>query len=161
MMETIRVWRIYRWEYKESAFTGEGAKLFGGRFNSEGVAAVYTSGSLSLSLLEILVQSNDRSYLRHCVIFFVDIPTSLIDIPKQSDFPDEWDQIPYGHTSQHFGDKWFSANTNPVLRIPSVVVPIEFNYVLNPNHPDFEQILITESEEKEIDPRLFTPAGNL
>lgn len=160
-METIRVWRICRREYKESAFTGEGAKHFGGRFNSEGVAAVYTSGSFSLSLLEILVQTNDRSYLRHCVIFSADIPASLIDIPNRTDFPDGWDQIPYGQVSQHFGDNWLTSNTNPVLRIPSVVVPIEFNYVLNPNHPDFERIHVSESGETEIDPRLFTLVGNM
>lgn len=154
-MGTIRVWQVCRREDKDSAFSGEGAKLYGGRFNSERVAAVYTSGSLSLSLLEILVQANDRSYLHQCVIFFADIPESLIDFPKRTDLPDRWDQIPYGRASQEFGDNWFSSNTNPVLKIPSVVVPIEYNYVLNPNHPDFKHIQITEREQESIDKRLF------
>lgn len=155
-MEKIRIWRICRREYKETAFTGEGAKLFGGRFNSEGIATVYTSGSLSLSLLEMLVQSNDRSYLRRCEVFSVEIPKSLVDTPDETNLPDGWNRIPYGSASQHFGNKWLLSNKNLALRIPSVVVAIEFNYVLNPNHPDFNHIQITEREQEEIDKRLFT-----
>lgn len=156
----IRVWRGSHRRYQDSAFTGEGARSFGARFNSEGIAAVYTSGSLSLSLLETLVQTNDRSYLQHYVIFQADIPESLIDISQTSDLPDGWDKIPHGRVSQQFGDRWIVSMTNPVLRVPSVVVPVEYNYVLNPNHPDFESIRITQYKETGIDPRLFTPDGN-
>lgn len=151
----IRVWRICKREYKDSAFSGEGAKLFGGRFNSEGVAAVYTSGSLSLSLLEILVQANDRSYLRHCVVFRADIPKSLVDTPEVTDLPDGWDQIPYGHASQHFGNDWLLSKKSLALRIPSVVIPIEYNYVLNPNHPGFKQTQITKKYSEGLDERLI------
>lgn len=154
-MGTIRVWRVYRREYKDSAFTGEGARLYGGRFNNEGVAAVYTSASLSLSLLEILVQANDRSYLRHCVVFQADIPESLVDSLEMTDLPDGWNQIPYGNSSQDFGDDWLLSNKSLALKIPSVVIPIEYNYVLNPNHPDYKHIQITEREQEGIDKRLF------
>ena len=154
-MGTIRVWRICRREYKDSAFSGEGAKLYGGRFNSEGLAAVYTSGSLSLSLLEMLVQTNDRSYLHHCVVFQADVPEFLVDSPAMTDLPEGWNQIPYGHASQDFGDDWLSSNKSLALKIPSVVIPIEYNYVLNPNHPDYRNIRIEEKEQAGIDERLF------
>ncbi|MDR9365905.1 MAG: RES family NAD+ phosphorylase [Balneolaceae bacterium] len=155
-MGTIRVWWICRREYKDSAFSGEGAKLYGGRFNSEGLAAVYTSGSLSLSLLEMLVQVNDRSYLRHCLVFQTDVPESLVDSSLMTDLPDRWNQIPYGHASQNFGDDWLSSSEGLALKIPSVVVPIEHNYVLNPNHPDFRNLQIEEMGQAGIDQRLFT-----
>lgn len=155
-METIRVWRICHREYKESAFSGEGAKRYGGRFNSEGIAAVYTSGSLSLSLLELLVQVYDRSYLRHCVVFQTDVPESLVDSPLMTDLPDHWNQIPYGHASQDFGNDWLSSSEGLALKIPSVVVPFEYNYVLNPNHPDYRNLQIEEKGQAGIDKRLFT-----
>ncbi|NBC65962.1 MAG: RES domain-containing protein [Bacteroidetes bacterium] len=154
-MGTIRVWRICRRKYKESAFSGEGPKLYGGRFNSEGLTAVYTSGSLSLSLLEMLVRTNDRSYLRHCIIFHAEIPEFLVDSPALTDLPEGWNKIPYGHTSQDFGDDWLSSNKSLALKIPSVVIPIEYNYVLNPNHPDYSNLQIKEKEQAGIDERLF------
>lgn len=154
-MGGVKVWRVCHRKYKDSAFTGEGARLFGARFNSEGVAAVYTSGSLSLSLLEMLVQANDRSYLRHCIVFQAEVPESLVDSPALTDLPEGWNKIPYGHVSQKYGDRWIESKTNPVLRVPSVVVPVEYNYVLNSNHPDFENIRIKQYKEKLIDERLF------
>ena len=154
-MNTIRVWRCCHRRYKDSAFTGEWARSFGARFNSEGIAAVYTSGTLSLSLLEILVQANDRSQLRHYVLFQADIPGPLIDTPKPRDLPAGWDKIPHGHVSQQYGDLWIESKTYPVLRVPSVAVPVEYNYVLNPNHPDFESIRTTQIKEAAIDPRLY------
>lgn len=154
-MDIIPVWRICHQRHRDSAFTGEGARLFGARFNSEGIDAVYTSGSLSLSLLEVLVQTNDRSYLQYCVIFRADIPASIIDVAEKEDLPDGWDKIPHGHASQQFGDRWIRSGTSPVLRIPSVVVPVEYNYVLNPNHSDFEHIQVTQYKDAVIDPRLF------
>lgn len=151
---TTRVWRISHRDYSESAFSGEGAKLFGGRFNSPGIAAVYTSGALSLSMLELLLQIEDREYLNDCVQFYADIPDKLIYKPRAEDLPDGWSKIPYGKSSQKFGDDWINDSTYAVLRIPSVVVPVEYNYVINPIHPEFEKIELSGGSKVELDPRL-------
>lgn len=150
----VRVWRITHREYLQSAFTGEGARLFGGRFNSEGLRAVYTSGSLSLSLLELLVQIDDREYLDYCVQFYVDIPRELIFEPRINELPAGWNAIPYGKSAQKFGDQWIKEGRYAVMRIPSVVVPLEFNYVLNPSHDKFDMIEISKSEKVILDPRI-------
>ncbi|CAN5138908.1 hypothetical protein BH23BAC3_BH23BAC3_04960 [soil metagenome] len=103
---TVRVWRITKRQYQESAFSGEGARLYGGRFNSEGFRAVYASASLSLSLLELLVQIDDRGFLKDCVQFYADIPEKLIYKPHINDLSAGWDKIPYGKAAQQLGDKW-------------------------------------------------------
>jgi len=150
----VKVWRITHKDYAKSAFTGEGAKLFGGRFNSEGIPLVYTSGNLSLAMLEIMVQSNGRDYFKHCVIFYAEIPENLITIPVLNDLPKEWKQIPYGKQSQQFGDAWIKTGSSPVMRVPSVVVPVEYNFLMNPMHPEFSEININETENVSFDTRL-------
>ena len=150
----VRVWRVTHRQYLESAFSGEGARLFGGRFNSEGLRAVYTSGSLSLSLLELLVQIEDREYLDNCIQFYADIPSEFIFKPTINELPAGWDAIPYGKSAQKFGDQWINDRQYAVMRIPSVVVPIEFNYAINPNHVDFERIEISNGEKVMLDPRI-------
>ena len=150
----VKVWRITHKDYAESAFTGEGAKLFGGRFNSEGIPLVYTSGSLSLAMLEIIVQSNGRGYFKHCTVFYAEIPENLINIPDLNNLPNEWNQIPYGKQPQQFGDAWIKSGNKPVIRVPSVVVPIEYNFLMNPMHPEFSEIKINETENISFDARL-------
>lgn len=154
-MSTIPVWRITDKKYEDTAFSGEGARLWGGRFNSPGIPAVYASGSLSLALLEILVQTNDRSYLDKMILFRVDIPQKLIYTPSRNELPDQWNRIPAGKISQAFGDSWIASRTSPVLCVPSVVVPQEYNFVMNPQHELFGQIHISESQPLPLDPRFF------
>jgi RES domain-containing protein len=152
---SIRVWRISHKDYADTAFTGEGARICGGRFNSEGIPAVYCSGSLSLAILEILVQTDNRGYLKHCVWFYADIPEELVYEPELNELPDGWDAIPYGSDSQNFGDRWMEAGESAVMKIPSVVVPIEHNYVMNPLHSGFEEIEISEFENLKLDSRFL------
>jgi RES domain-containing protein len=154
-MEMIRAWRICHRRYADTAFSGEGAKLFGGRFNSEGIPAVYASGALSLALLELLVQSNDRNYYSACVVFYADIPGVMIKHVNSEELPDGWDRIPYTSASQITGDRWLKSGDAVAIQIPSVVVPVEFNYLINPVHPEFKQIRISEPQELMVDGRLF------
>jgi RES domain-containing protein len=150
----VRVWRISHKQYADSAFTGEGARLYGGRFNSQGLPAVYTSGNLSLALLEMLVQSNDRHYFSFCVSVYADIPITTIKQMRPDILPEGWDAVPYNSTSQLFGDKWIEDGQSAVLKVPSVVVPVEWNYIINPVHPDFKKIEISELAELPFDERL-------
>jgi RES domain-containing protein len=154
-MEMIRTWRICHRRYTDTAFSGEGARLFGGRFNSEGIPAVYTSGSLSLALLELLVQSNDRDYYSACLVFYADIPDVMIKHVKTAEMPNGWNRIPYTSASQKMGDQWLKSGGAVAFKIPSVVVPVEFNYLINPLHPEFKKIRISEPQELMVDGRLF------
>lgn len=154
-MGYVEVWRITDKKFKNSAFSGEGARLWGGRFNSPGKKAVYTSGSLSLALLEMLVQSNDRSNLKEKVLLTATISEDIIYIPPESDLPKNWNWTPVSKASQTYGDDWIEKKEHAVLKVPSVVVPIEFNYVINPNHPDFNLISTANPKSLPLDPRLL------
>lgn len=153
-MNKVRVWRITHKQYADSAFTGEGARIYGGRFNSEGLPSIYTSGNLSLALLEMLVQSNDRNYFSSCVSIYADIPVTTIKQMTPELLPDAWDAVPYSTASQLFGDKWINDSESAVLKVPSVAVPVEWNYVINPLHPDFKKIEIFDSTVLPFDERL-------
>ncbi|REL38010.1 RES domain-containing protein [Rhodohalobacter sp. SW132] len=155
----MKVWRICHKEYADSAFSGEGARLYGGRFNSEGIRAVYTSGSLSLALLELLVQIEDREYLDRCVCFTAVIKSRHCFQPKPDELPNGWDTIPYGKSSQDYGDRWITERKYVAMKIPSVVVPGEFNIVINPEHPKFAEIDISPPEPLRFDPRLKIQSG--
>jgi RES domain-containing protein len=154
-MASITVWRITDPQYVQTAFSGEGARIWGGRFNSPGTAAVYTSGSLSLALLENLVQTSDRSLLRKKRLIKATIPEHLVHYPSINDLPDSWDAIPAENASRNYGDNWIKQGKSPVLKVPSVVVPVEFNYVLNPDHPEFNDIQIDPDQSLPMDPRFF------
>lgn len=154
-MRKIQVWRITDHKYANSAFSGEGARLWGGRFNSPGTPAVYTSGSLSLAVLEILVQINERSHLQNKVLFRADIPEKLIQTLSRNQLPDQWNHIPAAKSSQVYGDQWIASKKSPVLRVPSVVVPQEYNFVLNPLHQAFGKIDISDVQPIPLDPRFF------
>jgi RES domain-containing protein len=154
-MGRVRVWRITHKRYAKDAFSGEGARIYGGRFNSAGFPAVYTSGSLSLALLESLVQTNDKTWFSSCVFFYADIPDSLIKEVSVSQLPDGWDVLPCEAVSQRFGDQWILDQESAVLKVPSVVLPVEWNYVLNPQHPDFSNIHFSAEDDLPVDERLM------
>jgi RES domain-containing protein len=155
-MGSKRVWRICHKRFAEEAFTGEGARLYGGRFNSEGRPAVYTSGSLSLALLEMLVRTNDRDYFMNCMLLHADIPMEMIREIATVDLPEGWDAVPYEPVSQAFGDQWLTERAAAVLKVPSVVIPVEFNYVINPLHVDFKKIEISKPDKMVFKPK-FRP----
>ncbi|WP_340106639.1 RES family NAD+ phosphorylase [Rhodohalobacter sp. 8-1] len=154
-MRSIRVWRITNKGYAESAFTSENARLWDGRFNSIGTPAVYTSGTLSLALLEILVQALDRSELKKNILFQDEIPEHPIKFPSLNQLPDQWNQISVSKASQFSGDQWINETIYSVLQVPSVVVAVEYNFIINPKHNLSRQIEISTVMSLPIDSRFF------
>lgn len=154
-MDRVRVWRITHKKYAENAFSGEGARIYGGRFNSAGHPAVYTSGSLSLALLESLVQTNDKSWFSSCVFFYADISDMFIKEASPDRLPSGWDAVPCEPVSQRFGDQWLRDQETAVLKVPSVVLPVEWNYILNPQHQDFSKIHFSAEDDLPVDERLM------
>lgn len=154
-MSEIRVWRITSREYAGRAFSGEGAEKYGGRFNSVGTPVVYTSGSLALATLEMLTKINSRSRLARRVCIPAVFETEQVVAYEAGDLPENWDARPYEAATQKRGDRWAASDESLVLRVPSVVVPREYNYLINPEHPDVGELEIGEPEPLEPDPRIF------
>lgn len=148
----ITTWRICKAKYVQAAFDGTGAKKAGGRWNSIGTSMVYTSESLALATLEATVHLPSYELLKiyQCIPIIFD--DSLVESP---DFiPEEWDLHPPGPASQFFGDQWVKKGRSPVLKVPSIIIPGEDNYLVNPNHPDFKKMSIGSPLDYPYDSRL-------
>jgi len=154
----IEAWRIVKRRYTETAFDGEGARLFGGRWNSPGRPAVYVSESRALATLEILAGLGSTAVLPAWVMIGVrfpeDIVTGIEDLLDPARLPDGWNAAPPTFVSQGIGDRWLEEAPSAVFRVPSVIVPAESNFLLSPRHADFSRIEIGKPEELRLDPRL-------
>ena len=113
---------------------------------------VYTAGSRSLAILEVLAHLTKSAPLNHYVLYRLECEDSLVQI--LSNLPTGWDLEPPTAASQSAGDAWVESGTHPVLSVPSAIVPEERNYLLNPAHPEFSRITIARPAAYRIDPRL-------
>lgn len=151
----ISVYRICKTKYAATAFDGEGAFRFGGRWNSRGTRIIYTAGSLSLAALEMLVHLDDDSMLFQYSYIPAQIPADLI--VKVEDFralPKDWSDSPTPIAVQKIGDDWAKSGISAVLEVPTSIIPLEKNYLLNPAHSDFAKIIIGTSDKFVFDERL-------
>jgi RES domain-containing protein len=146
-------WRIVKAKYAETAFSGEGAAKVGGRWNSRGQWVVYTSGSLSLAALEMLVHLNPPVSFRWVAIP-CEFDESFVERIEPTALPKTWRQYPAPGSIRVVGDAWLKEARSAVLAVPSVIVPREWNYLLNPAHPDFGRLAIGEAEPFAFDERL-------
>jgi len=151
---TLTAWRFTKAKHADGAFTGEGAREYGGRWNSPGTPAVYTAATISLGLLELLVHLEDVSILSSYVLFRADIKESLIETLDDAILPSDWRACPTPAGTKAIGDKWFQEARSAVLSVPSAVTVLERNYLVNPAHPDFRKIKISDLFQYEFDPRL-------
>lgn len=151
----IRVWRLCKERYAETAFDGEGARRVGGRWNSRGNPVTYTSESLSLAALELLVHLDVVEAPPHFVAIPADLPESLaIETLEIDDLPEDWRRSPGHPELKRLGDTWLHSEATVSMRVPSVVVPTEDNYLLNPGHTEFSEIEIGEPRPFQFDERL-------
>jgi RES domain-containing protein len=150
----VTAWRMVKGRHASSAFDGEGARRFGGRWNSPGTVAVYASESRALAMLEVLAGIGTVGVLASYVLIGVRFAESLVRILDPEALPEGWRAYPPPAAAQRVGDAWIRGATSPVLRVPSVLVPKESNYLLNPLHPDFGRLKIARPELVAIDPRL-------
>ncbi|MGH7713898.1 MAG: RES family NAD+ phosphorylase [Gemmatimonadaceae bacterium] len=148
-------WRIVKARRAKRAFDGEGARLFGGRWTRVGRPAVYVSGSIALAALELLVHLNDARPLAAYALFEVAIPDALITQIDAARLPSNWSDFPAPAQLPMIGQRWLEGSTSLALCVPSAIVKVEFNYVLNPRHPDFAKIVIGPQQPFEMDPRLL------
>ncbi len=147
-------WRLVREKHASSAFDGEGAAKYGGRWNSPGVRVAYASATLSLAALETLVHLNPYIPLRYAS-FSIQFDDTLVERVAEKPLPRNWKASPPPPSTRRIGDKWARDARSPILAVPSTIVPREWNYLLNPIHPDFGQIRISKAEPFAFDERLL------
>ena len=148
-------WRIVKRKFRKVAFTGEGARRYGGRWNSKGVGVVYVAESQSLAALEMLAHLGSGDLLRYYVAIPVSFEPRLVVDVDVSTLPKNWKTYPAPRSLRAIGDAWVASGKSAVLRVPSVLVPSESNFLLNPRHPEYINLVIGEPLRFSFDPRLF------
>lgn len=150
------IWRISKRKYAATAFNGEGARRFGGHWNSRGKSVVYTSGTLSLAALETFVHMEIEDAGNMFAYIRADLSENIqIDRIDISQLPRNWRNIPAPPSLAAMGDKWFDSGNTAVLAVPSAVIPVEHNYLINLLHRDFSRIPIYSPQPFELDPRMW------
>lgn len=150
---SITAWRITKRKHIKAAFSGSGARKYGGRWNSPGTSIVYTSESQSLAVLEMLVHLEQPDLLQRYVLIGVTIDETLIEKLDRSRLPRHWRAAPPAEL-RAIGDEWASHHTSVALQVPSALVPAENNLLLNPAHADFQKLVIGNPVSFAFDERL-------
>ena len=152
----MEVYRITQ-EAFANDLTGNGARLYGGRWNSEGVFALYTSQSRSLALLENIVHVpvsilREKTYM----VITIQIPDEAgFETIPVTDLPGNWDAYNMHPATMEIGNKFLKAANNLVLRVPCVLMPEEYNYIINPLMPAMKSVKIIHSRKLAFNDRLL------
>ena len=135
----MQVWRIC--SRRHQRFDGEGARLYGGRWNYAGTAVVYTSASLALAALELFVH--------------IDVDLLPNETVKAASLPRNWRRYPALESLKDIGTNWAARGSTAILTVPSAIIPEEQNYLLNPAHRGFKQVRLRRSIPFHFDPRMW------
>jgi len=151
----MRIWRICRQRYAAVAYAGEGARLYGGRWNSKGIKVVYTSTSLALAAVEMFVNLEPKLRPDDLVTIEAEVPdevrTERLDVKS---LPRDWYQS-RDESLRAYGDRWILNATSTALYVPSAAIRGEWNVLLNPDHPDFARLKFQKPRPFEFDLRMF------
>lgn len=160
----MRVWRVARHAHTQPSpdgkpanlLDGEGARRAGGRWNFPGTPVVYTSESIALAAMEVFVHMGAGYIPRDHAIISIEIPEALVKrayIPNP--LPERWDAKPESTLARNVGDAWLRERKTLLMRVPSVLVGEEFNYLINPAHRDIRKLTASILRGFQFDPRLF------
>lgn len=151
----MRVFRLIRKKYGIE-LSGKGAALSGNRWNSKGTELIYCADSRALAMAEVAVHLSLSILPKDYVMVEIDIPSEIsIATLSKEDLPAHWSSFPHLLDTQQIGDAFVAERKNCVLKVPSAVVPGDFNFLINPYHPDFSAIRIVSQEDFPFDSRLF------
>ncbi|WP_291909783.1 RES family NAD+ phosphorylase [Chitinophaga sp. CB10] len=148
------VYRISKCAYIND-LSGTGARLYGGRWNSKGHSIVYTAGSRALAALEVLVHIPLKNIIQDFCIAAIHIPDNIgIKTLTPEELPANWQSLTPLPELQCIGDEWIETAKYPVLKIPSVIIADEYNFLINPEHPEAAEILVRKTQPFQFDQRL-------
>ena len=133
----MQVWRLCKQKHQDTAFSGEGGLYTSGRWHPKGFPIVYTAESLALATLEVFVHTESNQIPLVAIRAY--LPDALpIETVEIADLPAHWQEVSAYPELQRIGKQWLQSKGAPILKVPSAIVPVEFNYLLNPLHPDLK-----------------------
>ncbi|RAK21747.1 RES domain-containing protein [Flavobacterium aquaticum] len=150
------VYRVANLKYKDATLTGIGAEKVGGRWNQVGTRAVYCSENISLALLEYYIHSENKAFLpKKILVAKIEFPDEFL-VKTLEMLPERWNQYPYSSKTTEIFSNLAKSNDFFALKVPSTIVPLEYNIILNPLFKEFGKVEIMEFLELPIDNRLKT-----
>jgi RES domain-containing protein len=150
----MRAFRIVKKRHALTAFTGEGARAYGGRWNYQGIPMVYAAHTRALAALESLAHYGGAERRMAFVTFEIEIPDRLAIRVEAATLPRDWRSDEPNASTQGLGSEWQLSGRSAALVVPSVLVPQEFCVLVNPEHPDIDRIMVSYPEPFEFDGRL-------
>ena len=150
-------WRVASPVYASTPkemMSGEGARLYGGRWNSKGVPMVYLGTSLAQASMELLVHLERSDVLNSFVKMSVSFDESLVAHIDADDLPSDWFEPSMASSVQTFGDQWVLKEDSVILQVPSAALIGEYNYLFNPAHPEAKNVTMSDILPHNYDPRL-------
>ncbi len=147
------VYRVGKTKYAVD-LNGTGARLFGGRWNNKLKGCVYTSENRALAVLEYTVNVSIDDIPRALSITTIEIPIESLVILKEADLPGNWKQSPAPSSTKNLGSKLLQTGDELIIRVPSTIIPEEYNYLINPMHPNNKKIKIIDIKDFVYDVRI-------
>ncbi len=146
------LYRIVKCAYAD--LSGTGARLYGGRWNSEGRSMVYLASSRSLAVLEALVHLSPTNIPTNFCIMTIDAPDDVLEIPVEQ-LPKNWNEYPEHTSLKLIGNDFLIKQKHLLLKVPSAIVKEEYNYLLNPLHKNAGLVKIISTQPFAFDQRLM------
>ena len=152
----MRVWRICRKPYVNTALDGIGGMYTSGRWHSKGNPIVYTASSAALAALEVLVHVDPLTAPADLRLLAIELPDDLsIEVIEPITLPQGWHSVPAPAALQTIGSSWLTSGRTAALNVPSAVITVERNFLLNPRHPEVQRVRILSDEAFSFDTRLL------
>lgn len=149
---TITAYRVTQRQHVATAFSGFGASVGGGRWNNKGAAVVYVAESMALAALELRVHVGSSGVLNAYTLIPCTFDAAMVTQFDTGTLPHGWTRA--SSVTRRIGTDWLAAGTTAVLRVPTAVVPLGFNYLINPNHADFKRVTLGIPVPFQFDRRL-------
>lgn len=134
--------------------TGRGAELFAGRWNRKGIPCIYTASTLSLSVLEYAVNNSLDNIPRALSYTIYEVPDKEVKKFSIASLPGDWADRPVPISTMDFGTRLLREGVHLIIAVPSVIVPEEYNFLINPLHKDFKKIKVAKMKDFVFDVRL-------
>jgi RES domain-containing protein len=133
----MQVYRLVKARYADDLLDPQGAKRYGGRWNSKGISALYSADSTSLAALELLVHLHRSAILNHYMLATIELPDESVMTLDTRALPQDWRKDPAPPSTQILGDEWLASHQSLALAVPSTIVPQQYNLLINPKHIQF------------------------
>jgi RES domain-containing protein len=152
----MRVWRICRKPYVNTALDGIGGMYTSGRWHSKGNPIVYTASSAALAALEVLVHVDPLTAPADLRLLAIELPDDLsTEVLEPITLPQGWHSVPAPAALQTIGSSWLTSGRTAALNVPSAIITVERNFLLNPRHPEVQRVRILSDEAFSFDTRLL------